>query len=46
MSRKQILNCTNKFQSKDEKERSQNYTKKWVDIINQIETNKVDRKCK
>lgn len=46
LSRKQILNCTNKFQSKDEKEREQNYTKKWIDIINQIEANKVDRKCK
>lgn len=46
LSRKQILNCTNKFQSKDEKERSQNYTQKWIYIINQIEANKVDRKCK
>lgn len=46
LSRKQILNCTNKFQSKNEKERSQNYTKKWINIINKIEANKIDGKCK
>lgn len=46
MSRKQIINGKNIFQSKDEKERSQNYTKKWIDIINQNEANQVDRKFK
>ncbi len=45
MSRKQIINITNMFKSKDEKERSKNYTKKWIEIINQIESNKVYRKC-
>ena len=45
LSRKQIINITNMFKSKDEKERSKNYTKKWIEIINQIESNKVYRKC-
>lgn len=40
MSKKQIINGTNKFQSKEEKERSQNYTKKWITIINQSEMKK------
>ena len=46
LSRKQILDCINKFQSDNEKERSQNYTKKWIEIINKIEANKFDIKCK
>lgn len=46
MSRKQIIHGKNLFQSKDEKERIQNYTKKWIDIINQNEANQIDRKCK
>lgn len=46
MSKKQIINGKNKFLSKDEKERSQNYTKKWINIINKIETNKSLEKYK
>ena len=44
--KKANLNCINKFQSDNEKERSQNYTKKWIEIINKIEANKFDIKCK
>ncbi len=44
MSRKQIIKCKNKFQSKDEKARSKKYTKIWAAIINQMESNKVYKK--
>ncbi len=46
MSRKQILNCTNIFQSSNEKELSQKYTQKWIEIINHYEAEKFDKKCK
>ena len=41
---KQVVSCTNKFQSKDEKERSENYTKKWINIINKLEESKIYKK--
>lgn len=44
MPRKEVISCTNKFQSKDAKNRSENYTKKWIDIINKLERNKIYRK--
>lgn len=46
LSRKQILNCTNRFQSNNEKELSQKYTQKWIEIINHYEAEKFDKKCK
>lgn len=46
MSRKQIINGKNNFISKNEKERTQNYTKKWINIINQNETNRSLKKIK
>jgi hypothetical protein len=46
LSRKQIINVKNTFQSKNEKERSQNYTNKWINIINKNEADKVNKKFK
>lgn len=46
LSRKQIINVKNTFQSKKEKERSQNYTNKWINIINKNEADKVNKKFK
>lgn len=46
LSRKQIINVKNTFQSKNEKERSQNYTNKWINIINKNEADKINKKFK
>lgn len=46
MARKQVISCTNKFQSKDEKERASNYTKIWIAIIEQMHQNKINKKYK
>ena len=44
LSRKQIINVKNTFQSKSEKERSQNYTNKWISIINKNDADEVNNK--
>ena len=46
LSRKQIINVKNTFQSKNEKERSQNDTNKWINIINKNEADKINKKFK
>lgn len=43
LSRKQIINGKNIFQSKNEKERSKNYTNKWINIINKNEADKINK---
>lgn len=46
LARKQIISCKNNFKSKDEKERTRNYTKIWTAIIQQKHMNKINGKYK
>ncbi len=44
MARKIIVKCKHNFKSTDNKTRSENYTKQWIKIINQMELNKLNKK--